>query len=45
MITTGYFLSQFVGNVLSLTLLIFGVIALFAYLANTGELWLWVRWY
>lgn len=34
-VTTGYFLSQFVGNVLGVTLAIFGVIALFAYLANT----------
>lgn len=33
--TTGYFLSQFVGNVLGVTLAIFGVLALFAYLANT----------
>jgi hypothetical protein len=31
----GYFVSQFVGNVLGLTLLIFGVISLTAYLANT----------
>ena len=33
--TTGYFLSQFVGNVLAVTLAIFGVLALFAYLVNT----------
>jgi len=33
--TIGYFLSQFVGNILSVTLVIFGVVALFAYLANT----------
>ncbi len=33
--STGYFVSQFVGNVVGLTLLIFGVIALTAYLANT----------
>jgi len=33
--STAYFVSQFVGNVLGLTLLIFGVIALTAYLANT----------
>ena len=33
--STGYFVSQFVGNVLGSTLLIFGVIALTAYLANT----------
>jgi hypothetical protein len=30
-----YFVSQFVGNVVGLTLLIFGVLALTAYLANT----------
>jgi hypothetical protein len=34
--STGYFVSQFVGNVLGFTLLIFGVIALTAYLANTS---------
>lgn len=34
--SSGYFLSQFVGNVLAVTLAIFGVIALFAYLANIG---------
>ena len=33
----GYFMSVFFGNVLALTVLIFGVIALYAYLANTGE--------
>jgi hypothetical protein len=33
--STSYFVSQLVGNVLGLTLLIFGVIALTAYLANT----------
>ena len=33
----GYFVSVFFGNVLALTVLIFGVIALYAYLANTGE--------
>ena len=33
--STGYFVTQFVGNVLGLTLLIFGVLALTAYLANT----------
>jgi hypothetical protein len=32
---TGFFLAQFVGNVLGPTLAVFGVIALFAYLANT----------
>ena len=31
----GYFVSQFLGNVLGLTMLIFGVLALTAYLANT----------
>ncbi|MDQ5818684.1 MAG: hypothetical protein M3334_09945, partial [Actinomycetota bacterium] len=30
-------MSVFFGNVLALTVLIFGVIALYAYLANTGE--------
>jgi hypothetical protein len=34
--STGYFASQFVGNVLGFTLLIFGVIILAAYLANTS---------
>jgi hypothetical protein len=33
--TTGYFLTQFLGNVLGPTLVIFGLFALFAYLANT----------
>ena len=33
--STTYFVSQLVGNVLGLTVLIFGVIALTAYLANT----------
>ena len=33
--STEYFISQLVGNVLGLTVLIFGVIALTAYLANT----------
>jgi hypothetical protein len=37
MISAGYFVSMFVGQVLALTLLIFGVMALFAYLANTGQ--------
>ncbi len=36
-ISAGYFVSQLVGNGLALTLLIFGVVALFAYLANSGE--------
>ena len=34
--STGYFVSQFAGNVLGPTLLIFGVIALTAFLANTS---------
>lgn len=34
--STGYFVSELVGNVLALTLLIFGVIALYAYLADSG---------
>jgi hypothetical protein len=33
--SAGYFVSQFIGNVVGLTLLIFGVLALTAYLANT----------
>ena len=33
---SGYFVSQFLGNGLALTLLIFGVMALYAYLANTS---------
>jgi MFS family permease len=33
-LTSGFFVSQFVGTILALTLLIFGVVALFAYLAN-----------
>ena len=33
-LTSGYFLSQLVGTILALTLLIFGVVSLFAYLAN-----------
>ena len=36
-ISAGYFVSQLLGNGLGLTLLIFGVMALFAYLANSGE--------
>lgn len=42
-VTTGYFLTQFVGNTLSVTLAIFGLIALFAYLADTrmGRLATW----
>jgi hypothetical protein len=35
-ISTGYFLSQLVGNRLALTLLVFCVIALFAYLLNSS---------
>jgi uncharacterized membrane protein HdeD (DUF308 family) len=33
--STGYFASQFLGNVVGLTMLIFGVLALTTYLANT----------
>jgi hypothetical protein len=33
-LTSGFFVRQFVGTILALTLLIFGVVALFAYLAN-----------
>ena len=33
--STGYFVGQFVGSILGLTLLIFGILALTAYLANT----------
>ena len=36
-VSSGYFLSVFLGNVLALTVLIFGVIALYAYLANTSQ--------
>ncbi len=36
-VSSGYFVSQLVGNALALTLLIFGVVALYAYLANTGQ--------
>ena len=36
-ISTGYFVSQLVGNVMALALLIFGVVALFSCLANGGE--------
>ena len=35
-VSSGYFASQLLGNGLALTLLIFGVMALYAYLANTG---------
>jgi hypothetical protein len=44
--STGYFVSQFVGNILGSTLLIFGVLALTAYLVNTKMKGLWpsVRW-
>ena len=38
--STGFFVSQLVGNVLGLTLLIFGILALTAYLAETpGKRW------
>ena len=36
-VSAGYFLSVFLGNVLALTVLIFGVMALYAYLANSRE--------
>ena len=36
-ISAGYFVSQLLGNGLALTVLIFGVIALYAYLANSRE--------
>src|SRR3712207_2435895 len=35
-ISGGYYVSQLLGNALALTLLIFGVLALYAYLANSG---------
>jgi hypothetical protein len=35
-VSAGYFLSVFLGNVLALTFLIFGVMALYAYLADLG---------
>jgi hypothetical protein len=35
-ISGGYYVSQLLGNALALTLLIFGVMALYAYLANSG---------
>ena len=34
---SGYFVSQLVGNGVALTLLIFGVVALYVYLASSGE--------
>src|SRR5215211_5657154 len=36
-VSSGYFWSQFVGSALALTVLIFGVMALYAYLVNTGQ--------
>jgi hypothetical protein len=36
-VSNGYFLSVFLGNVLALTVLIFGVVALYAYLANSSS--------
>jgi hypothetical protein len=36
-VSTGFFASVFLGNVLALTVLIFGVVALHAFLANSGE--------
>src|SRR3712207_4526811 len=35
-LSSSYFLSELVGNGLALTLLIFGVVALYAYLANSS---------
>ena len=35
-VSNGYFMSQLLGNALALTLLIFGVMALYAYLANSS---------
>jgi hypothetical protein len=35
-VSGGYYVSQLLGNALALTLLIFGVMALYAYLANSG---------
>lgn len=35
-VSTGYFLTQFVGNILGVTLVVFGIFALFAYLTNTS---------
>ena len=43
--TTGFFLAQFVSNMLGPTLVIFGLIALFAYLLDTrGGVWRLWRW-
>lgn len=36
-VSSGYFVSQFVGSAIALTVLIFGVMALYAYLVNTGQ--------
>ena len=36
-VSTGFFASVFLGNVLALTVLIFGVVALHAFLAKSGE--------
>ena len=36
-VSSGYFVSQFVGSAVALTVLIFGVMALYAYLVNTGQ--------
>src|SRR5829696_5233796 len=35
-VSSSYYVSQLLGNALALTLLIFGVVALYAYLANSG---------
>ncbi len=37
LVSTGYFMSVFLGNMLALTVLIFGVMALYAYLANSRQ--------
>ena len=45
-VSSGYYVSQLLGNALALTLLIFGVMALYAYLANSSVRALaLVRWY
>ena len=36
-VSTGYFASVFLGDVLALTVLIFGIVALYAYLAETAQ--------
>ena len=44
LVSSGYFASQLLGNGLALTLLIFGVMALYAYLANTSVSTLALGW-